>query len=466
MTHFKIALPVQTYQTRNKDVSDQRLLNMMVEKMPENSKESVSLYNTPGCKPYLQVADTPIYGLHYMEPFLYAISGINVYRIDIDGNIVDLGNIGAVNGIVRMADNGTQILAVKPNGDGYIITENNVERIDDADFPLSSDVAFNSQYFIVTEKDSGRFHWSELLDGKSWLALSYATQESNPDNVVGLIENRGDLWIFGDTSTEIWTPSGNADLPFQRIGSGILNIGCKSANTIAKDKNGIYWLGNDLQVHFARGYNEQRISTHDMERELLEDYDIQNVLNAFSFTYSANGHDFYVLTVPDEKTWVFDMTTGVWHERKTTGLKTWIVSSVANAFNKNIVGDLVTGNLYELDCNYFSDNTAMIEREMIFPPVFAEDNRLVMDKMYLDISTAPTENLTQNPQIMLMWSDNGGNTWSSEHWRSFGMTGNYKTRVIWRALGQCRQRIYKIRITDGVKVQISGLYCEGEQRYA
>jgi hypothetical protein len=203
-----------------------------------------------------------------------------------------------------------------------------------------------------------------------------------------------------------------------------------------------------------------------VERELLEDYDIQNVLNAFSFTYSANGHDFYVLTVPDEKTWVFDMTTGVWHERKTTGLKTWIVSSVANAFNKNIVGDLVTGNLYELDCNYFSDNTAMIEREMIFPPVFAEDNRLVMDKMYLDISTAPTENLTQNPQIMLMWSDNGGNTWSSEHWRSFGMTGNYKTRVIWRALGQCRQRIYKIRITDGVKVQISGLYCEGEQRYA
>lgn len=466
MAKFKIALPVQTYQTRNKDVSDQRLLNMYAEQMPENAKESVSLYNTPGLRPFLEVADAPIWGLHYMHPYLYAFCGNEVYRINETGDIVNIGNIGTIKGVVRSADNGTQILAVKPDGTGYIITENGVQYIADANFPVASDVTFNSQYFVVTQKETGRFYWSSLLDGTTWSALGYATQESNPDNVVGIMENRGDLWIFGDETTEIWSPSGNANLPFQRIGSGILNIGCKAKNSIAKDKNGIYWLGNDLQVHFAQGYASSRISTHDMEREFLEEYDFDDVEKAYAFTYTAGGHDFYVLTVPNAKTWVFDMATKVWHERKSANSPIWSAFCLANAFNKNIVGNATDGKLYVLDSRYFADGDEYIEREIIFPPVFADDNRLVMDKLYLDIRTAPSDNLSKNPQIMLMWSDDGGNIWSSEHWKELSKTGNYRARVIWRCLGQTRQRIYKMRITDAVKVEISGLYCEGEERYA
>lgn len=467
MASFKIALPIQTYQTRNRDVSDQRLLNMYVEKMPENAKESVSLYNTPGCRSYKEgISAEPISGLHYMSPYLYIFSGVSAYRMDDAGNVIELGNIGATNGIVRAADNGSQILVVKPNGEGYIVTENGVSKIVDEDFPVASDVAFNSQYFVVTEKGTGRFYWSALLDGMSWSALGYATQESNPDNVVGLIENRGDLWIFGNETTEIWSPSGNPDLPFQRIGSGLLNIGCKAVKTIAKDKNGVYWLGNDLQVHFAKGYNEQRISTHDLERELQEDYNQFDVADAYSFCYSALGHDFYCFTIPNSKTWVFDMTTGVWHERKTIGLTTWLPSCLASAFNLNIIGDSSTGSLYALDSNYYLDGEIYIEREVIFPLVFLEDNRLTMDKLYADVETAPSDVLSDNPQIMLNWSDDGGKIWSSERWRSFGQTGHYKKRVIWRGLGQTRQRIYRMRITDPVKVAISGIYCEGAQRYA
>lgn len=467
MGKFKITLPVQTYQVRNKSASDQRLLNMYVEQMPEEAKNSVSLYNTEGCKPWLTIGEDPIYGIHYMNPYLYVVSGIKVFRVDSNKNIVELGDIGVNTGVVKMANNGTQILVVKANGDGYIITETDVTFVSNENFPSASDVAFNSQYFVVTEKNSGKFHWSALLDGMSWSALAYATQESNPDDVVGLVENKGDLWIFGDETTEIWTPSGNPDLPWQRIGSGVINVGCKAGRTIAKDKNGIYWLGNDLQVHFANGYNPNRISTHDIERELLEDYGADNIASAYAFTYSANGHDFYVLTIPNSKTWVFDLTTQVWHERKTSGLDTWLPSSLVNAFNMNIVGDATTGNLYQLDSNYFYDGKElMLEREIIFPPVFLQDGRMIFDKLYLDIETAPSKNLRANPQIMLSWSDDGGNTWSSEHWKSFGKVGEYRKRVIWRSLGQSRERIYKMRVTDAVKVYLSGLYGEGVECYA
>ncbi len=467
MSRFKIALPIQTYQTRNKDVSDQRLLNMYVEQMPQDAKNSVSLYNTEGCRPFLHITESPIYGVHYMHPYLYVISGVDVYRISSSLEVQNLGNIGATNGIIRSADNGTQILVVKPNGEGYIITEDDVQKINNENFPSASDVAFNSQYFVVTEKNSGRFHWSALLDGTEWSALSYATQESNPDNVVGLLEHKGDLWIFGDATTEIWSPSGDPDLPFQRVGSGIFNVGCKAGKTIAKDKNGIYWLGNDLQIHFAAGYNEQRISTHDIERELTEIYRIEDVINSYAFTYTANGHDFYVFTVPNAKTFVFDFTTKVWHERKTSGLEIWLPSSCAAAFNKNIVGDSTSGELYILDGNYFFDKEDLeLEREIVFPPVFLQDNRIIFDKLYLDVETAPSSDLKQNPQIMLNWSDDGGNLWSSERWKSFGKAGEYRKRVIWRSLGQTRQRIFRMRVSDPVKLSLSGLYAEGEECYA
>ena len=64
-----------------------------------------------------------------------------------------------------------------------------------------------------------------------------------------------------------------------------------------------------------------------------------------------------------------------------------------------------------------------------------------------------------NPQVMLRWSDDGGHTWSNEHWASMGKIGEYGKRVIWRRLGmttKLRDRVYEISGTDQVKIAIMG----------
>lgn len=64
-----------------------------------------------------------------------------------------------------------------------------------------------------------------------------------------------------------------------------------------------------------------------------------------------------------------------------------------------------------------------------------------------------------DPQVMLRWSDDGGHTWSSEHWASMGKIGQYYRRVFWRRLGmtlKLRDRVYEISGTDPVKVAIMG----------
>ena len=62
-----------------------------------------------------------------------------------------------------------------------------------------------------------------------------------------------------------------------------------------------------------------------------------------------------------------------------------------------------------------------------------------------------------DPQVMMRWSDDGGHTWSSEHWRSMGLIGETQTRVIWRRLGmtnKLRDRVYEVSGTAPVKVAI------------
>jgi hypothetical protein len=63
------------------------------------------------------------------------------------------------------------------------------------------------------------------------------------------------------------------------------------------------------------------------------------------------------------------------------------------------------------------------------------------------------------PQAMLRWSDDGGHTWSNEHWKSMGRIGRFGHRTIWRRLGatmKIRDRVYEVSGTDPVRIYIMG----------
>ena len=64
-----------------------------------------------------------------------------------------------------------------------------------------------------------------------------------------------------------------------------------------------------------------------------------------------------------------------------------------------------------------------------------------------------------DPEAMLRWSDDGGHTWSSEHWTQMGRIGQYGYRAFWRRLGmtlKLRDRVYEVSGTDPVKIVITG----------
>ncbi len=69
-----------------------------------------------------------------------------------------------------------------------------------------------------------------------------------------------------------------------------------------------------------------------------------------------------------------------------------------------------------------------------------------------------------DPQIRLDWSDDGGRTWSLlKKWRSMGKIGEYRKRLRWLKMGQARQRILRLEVTDPVRRNLIGNYLDVEQ---
>jgi hypothetical protein len=67
--------------------------------------------------------------------------------------------------------------------------------------------------------------------------------------------------------------------------------------------------------------------------------------------------------------------------------------------------------------------------------LLAEDDDFLVtendDKLELEFNVVQGS----DPQVMLRFSDDGGHTWSNEHWKSMGKIGRYGYRTIWRRLG-------------------------------
>lgn len=458
----------QSYVARSVNAADSRMVNLFPESVTEG-KEAAYLQRAPGLRLLATVGTGPIRGLWAFGGYLYAVSGSELYRLDSNWASTLLGSL-APSERVSMADNGTQLfIACGAAGYIYDASDNALQQITDTDFNGAVTVGFIDGYFVFNEPNSQRLWITSLYDGENVDALDFASAEGNADNIVGLIVDHREVWVFGTQSVEVWNNTGASDFPIERISGAFNEIGCAAPYSIAKLDNGLFWLGSDNRgfgmVYRANGYTGTRISTHAVEWQIQSYGDVSD---AFAYTYQQDGHSFYVLTFPSaNKTWVYDVSTGMWHERASGNQNQYRHRSNCQAMfgQEIVVGDYETGNLYALDMSVHSDNGAIqkwLRSWRALPPRVNDLVRTAHHSLQLDCqSGVGLDGVTQgdNPQVMLRWSDDGGHTWSNEHWASMGRIGTTGTRVMWRRLGttlKLRDRVYEVSGTDPVKIAIMG----------
>ena len=489
-----------TYVARSVNAADSRMVNLFPEIIPEGGLEPAFLSRTPGLRLLTTCGTGPIRGMWQAGTYGYVVSGTEFYRVNAAWTATKLGDVTGT-GPVSIADNGIQIfIACNPDGFIYNMTTGVFQQITDPDFPGAITVSYLDGYFVFNEPDSQRFWITAIFDGTDIDALDFASAEGSPDGIVSIIVDHRELWLFGANSIEVWYDSGSADFPFTRIQGAFNEIGCAAPYSVAKLDNGLFWLGSDARgrgiVYRANGYTGQRVSTHGVEWQIQQYTDISD---AIGYTYQQDGHAFYVLVFPTAKTtWVYDVATGAWHERAS-----WINNDFDRhrgncqmVFNNEIaIGDFENGNVYAFDLNVYDDNgdtqrwmrlwralptgqndlkrtahhalqldceagvglEGYAFNDVIYLMTQANDFLITEDDEYLIEDFIAT--VGADPQVTLRWSDDGGHTWSNEHWRSMGRIGQYGYRTIWRRLGmtvKLRDRVYEITGTDPVKIAIMG----------
>lgn len=453
-------------QSKSAVVTSQSRVNFYLENTVDGDKVQTIAVGIPGLTLFADHGDTPIRGLHTVGDYIYTVHRDKFWQVNNGGIAVEKGTIGTTAGRVSIADNGAQIMLT----DGvksyiYTVATEVFAEITSPNIPVGTCVVFIDGFFAINRTGTGQFAISALYDGLTWDALDFATAEANPDNVVSMAVDRGVLILYGVDTSEEWANTGAVDFPFSRIQGAVTEYGNAAAWSVAKFQNSLAWLAKnrlgETQIMQSVGGLPQRISTTDIE-SIISGY--SSTADATAFSYLHRGHSFYQINFTrGGASWLYDGSTGAWSQMRSDGIGRHRAEMAVNYLNKTIIADHVTGKLYRVDPDNYTENGATIVGELTSKHVFAGLERYAISALQVDCETGVGLSTGQGvaPQIMLQISKDGGRTWSSEKWRSMGAIGKYLTRVRWNRLGQARDWVFRLKISDPVKRVITGAWITG-----
>lgn len=445
-----IPLSTQSYKSTSLPASAQRLVNMYPEQLPEGGPSGLLLCPTPGVTQWnTTTLAGAIRGMRVMRGLLYVVTGQKLYVLGSNGSGYELGDIAGTNDCY-LTDNGSHVAIAADNG----LFAANATSLVEVDTRQFCGAMYQDGYGIFPLADSQSFYITALDSMLSIAALDFSTADAMADNLVGGINDHRELWLFKRNTTEIWYNSGAAAFPFDRVPGGFIERGCAAPGSIAKTEHHVLWLGDDKAVYMSQGYQPVRISTPAVE--LLID-GAQSHATARALVYAQNGHTFYSLTFAD-LTIVYDLVTGLWHERVSPGGECWGARFAVDFASKILVAG-PEGEIYELSDTVYTDRSvsgANDQIDRIFTGALIQGNgrRMVMDEMLLGIESG-VGNVTgtdSDPSMLHDWSDDGGRTWSNPREAKLGQLGAYQTRVNWTRLGSFYSRVPRFRTRCSVKI--------------
>lgn len=302
---------------------------------------------------------------------------------------------------------------------------------------------------------------------------NFNTAEYSADNITSMAVVGDRLAVFGSRSIQTYTQTistdaqGFSSMVFSSTNSNVRDTGCTAVDSVEVVGGKAVFLGvsvsGEVAVMVSAGAEPSRISTNAIERE-IEGID---VTDAFAFTYSGKGHQFYGITFPRiDKTFVYDFATRQWHNRTTNDGKghthAWWARYATACQGEVLVCGRGVGKVAVLDRSKYDDYLGNPIVKVRTAPVLTSDYSpfMVNDIMLLwnngTTKDVTNENGAQNPVVMLEVSRDGGNTFEGERWAYGGKTGQYGYRTIWYGIGAGNMFVFRFTISDRVNVVITG----------
>lgn len=395
-----------------------------------------------------------------------AVGTTNIVSISFTGNTITLGANSASN----------------QTADTFSLTIPAFGQITDPAFLPASRVVFTEGWLGFNQVGTRTFFSNAPSPyTMTFAGAFYALKDSSTDNLVTMFENNREWWEIGERTSEVWYNAGGVNFAWSRLPGIGPQIGCSAQHSIARVGNDLGWLARigesgENVVILTEQYGYRRVSTHAIEHA-ISGYPL--VSDAIGDCYEEEGHLIYQLTFPTaDVTWcldvtVYDLTQGKlgWFQRLSWDSNAGVyhrhrANCMVNFQDLRLVGDYQTGQLHQQSRQFYTDNGAVLRCQRRTPHVWDQGKRQRLFAASLQIEFTPGVGLQvgqgSQPQVMIRWSNDGAQSWSSEHWVPIGAAGQTKNRALLRRLGQFRDRVWEANFSDPVARDIIGATLFGE----
>lgn len=457
------------YQAASLNLSAQRCVNWYIEVGGEGAAVPAALLPCAGLTRVLEMpnAPAPIRGMKVFKDELWVVSGAKLFRVTAGWVSTLVGSLATAAGPVSMATNETQLAIVDGVlGYYYDLPSSTFGTITDPQFPTGARlISYLRNRFLVEAPQSQTMSWSKIGDVRDWNGLDFASADASPDNIVAHLPDQQQLYVFGETTTQLLVADAGGFSPSQ---NSAIQQGCAAAFSPVNIDNSVMWLGRGMEgqgvVWQSRGGSAPvRVSTHGVETAFST---YERIDDAIGFVFQQRGHLFYHLTFPTAMaTWEYDVASQQWNERgymvPTTGELTRHRANCHALFmGRHIVGDWERGRLYELDPDNYTDDGEAILRIRAAQTIVEKLNDLAMGALivHLEAGVGTSTGQGQKPRMMMRKSKDGGHTWGPRRTVSMGRIGQYGYGARFNRPGNGRQVVYELSVTDPVKAVLLGAY--------
>lgn len=448
-----------------------RLVNLFREPVEAGGRAQYVLRSVPGMAPFLDLETLLLRAMAVVEGKLYVAAGGRLFRAS-QTDAEDLGEIEDSADTAISSNNG--LVTITAGGNYYVLDGDTISRPTMGNFDRAGSVEYLNGYTILTQLRGRQFCWSALADAETMDALNFATAEATDEDITRVMVIDGMVWLFKERSAEVWynTEEDGADA-FLRLPGGVKEIGLKDFGLICRFPGGAFLIGGDNKAYTLIGGTPQNISAPGLEAAIALHRPDK------VFYYEWRGHKFLTIRFQGAPAWVYDLSTGEWHERaEGWPHRHWTACASARLDGRWIVGR-DDGTLAALAG--YADGDAPLYRSAVSLPLYQDGQRFTVSELEFfarigvhdtlrdraglvyadDVLWAATDaglfasaEKAREPKLMLRLSADGGMTWGKEREIRMGVTGRYDKRLMARALGQFRQAVVEIRMSDPVDAPI------------
>lgn len=391
------------------------------------------------------------------------VMGTKLCAVESDGSITILTDVGGT-GQVSM-DYSFDRLAIASDQRLFYYDGVTTTVVTDPDLGKVIDLVWVDGYFMTT--DGVNLVVTELTDPMSVNPLKYGSSEADPDQIMGLIKLRNEVYALNRYTIEVFQNVGGDFFPFQRIEGAQMQRGVIGTSAAAMFMESIAFVGGGRNeapaVWVGNNGTTVKVSTREID-QILGEYTEAQLSKLTMEVRVTNGHQFLYIHLPDQ-TLVYDgsgsgvVEQPVWFilTSSLVGRGQYRAKNFVWCYNKWLCGDPTAAGVHGYLANNISSHYGEVNGWEFGTMVMYNDGHgLLFHELELVCLTGNTT-LGNDPTIWTSYTTDG-QTWSQERARSAGKQGERLKRLTWLQQGHMRNwRCQKFRGTSDAHISIARL---------